>query len=258
MDKKTTQYLRRVMKDLYAQPISEEHLAGVIRTTRETYQKSGNLDSITFSDFLARQVRFIGAPVWLLHGLLLLLILLIFGQEHLRIFVDNTHRLLPVVLCCFSVFTAMTGIPYIGHSARYKMLELEISTPASLRRLLSARILIIGIGNAVLLAISFLLVRGKVEYGIIRISVYLILPYVIASCGSGIIQLYVHGNFQCLGCIIFSFALVMLILVMYQVQPAIFDREAVGVWSSLSIASIISFALILHRLFNKQQSYFNL
>ncbi len=132
-----------------------------MRASRIAYQNRRQREHIRYPAFLLRQVRFIGAPVWLLQGFLLLCAFWLFGFANIGTVSSLAPRHLPVLLGCFAVFIAMTSIPFIGRSAQHKMLETEMATRISIPKLLLTRIFIIGIGNVLLLTVSFLLALGE-------------------------------------------------------------------------------------------------
>ncbi len=68
MNKKLRSELQIALKDRPALQISEEHLAQTMREARLAYQNRRNRERIRYAAFLLRQVRFVGATVWLLQG----------------------------------------------------------------------------------------------------------------------------------------------------------------------------------------------
>jgi ABC-type antimicrobial peptide transport system permease subunit len=169
--------LQVALKDQPDLQISEEHLMQTMRQARMAYQNRRQRERIRYPAFLLRQVRFVGAPVWLLQGFLLLCAFWLFGFADIGTVSNLAPRHLPVLLGCFAVFIAMTSIPFIGRSVRYRMLETEMATRISIPKLLLARISIIGIGNVLLLAVSFLLASTKAEFGAGSVALYLLDAY---------------------------------------------------------------------------------
>jgi hypothetical protein len=233
MNKQLRSKLQAALKNQPALQISEEHLKQTIQATRIAYQNRRQQERIRYPAFLLRQVRFIGAPVWLLQGFLLLCACWVFGSAVTGTVSDLAPRHLPVLLGCFAVFISMTSIPFIGRSAHYQMLEIEIATRVSLPKLLLARILIIGIGDTLLLTVSFLLAKIRADYSAEYIAIYLLLPYLIACCGCLFIQIYTRGQHQGFTCTTFCFSLVALLMILYKVAPVVYEQTAIGVWGML-------------------------
>lgn len=254
MNKKLRSKLQAALKNQPALPISEEHLTQTIQAARMAYQNRRQQERIRYPAFLLRQVRFIGAPVWLLQGLLLLSACWLFGFAITGTISNLAPRHLPVLLGCFAVFISMAGIPFIGRSAQYRMLEVEMATRVSLPKLLLTRILIIGIGDVLLLTVSLLLARTGTEFGTGSIAIYLLLPYLIACCGCLLIQVYAHGRHQGFACTTFCFFLISLLFVLYKTSPAVYEQASVGVWGMLCAVCTVILVAGLFRLLHKAAS----
>ncbi|MDD3833445.1 MAG: hypothetical protein PHR18_06040 [Oscillospiraceae bacterium] len=254
MNKKLRSKLQAALKDQPALQISEEHLIQTMREARIAYQNRRHRERIRYSVFLLRQVRFVSAPVWLLQGLLLLGAFWLFGFADIGGFSNFAPRHLPVLLGCFAVFIAMTGIPFIGRSVQYKMLETEMATRISIPKLLLARIIIIGIGNTLLLKVSFLLASTKAELGTGSIAFYLLLPHLIACCGCLFIQAHAHSGQQGFACTAFCFSLVALLFVLYKTAPVVYDQTFVGIWGVLCAVCAVILITGIYRLLDKAAS----
>lgn len=254
MHKNMRSKLQAALKDQPALQISEEHLVQTMREARIAYQSRRQRERIRYPAFLLRQVRFVSAPVWLLQGLLLLCALWLFGFENMGSASDFAPRHLPILLGCFAVFIAMTGIPFIGRSAQYRMLETEMATRISIPKLLLTRIFIIGIGNVLLLTVSFFLARTKAEFGAGSIALYLLLPYLIACCGCLFIQAYAHSGQQGFACTAFCFSLTGLLFVLYKTAPVAYEQVSVGIWGMLCTVCVLILIIGIYRLLDKAAS----
>jgi hypothetical protein len=255
MNKKLRSELRVALKSQPDLKISEEHLIQTMRKTRMAYQSRKQRERIRYPAFLLRQVRFVGAPVWLLQGFLLLCAFLLFGFGDIGAVSNLAPRHLPVLLGCFAVFIAMSSIPFIGRSAQYRMLETEMATRISIPRLLLSRIFIIGVGNAFLLTVSFLLASTKAELGAGSIALYLLLPYLIACCGCLYIQAYAHCRQQGFVCTAFCFSLTTLLFILYKAAPVVYEQASVGIWSILCGICVVFFVIGIYRLLDKAASF---
>ncbi|MDD3833341.1 MAG: hypothetical protein PHR18_05490 [Oscillospiraceae bacterium] len=250
MNKKLRSKLQAALKDQSALQISEEHLIQTIRASRIAYQNRRQRERIRYPAFLLRQIRFVGAPVWLLQGFLLLCAFWLFGFGD----IGFAPRHLPVLLGCFAVFIAMTSIPFIGRSAQYRMLETEMATRISIPKLLLTRIFIIGVGNVLLLTVSFLLARTKAELGTGSVALYLLLPYLIACCGCLFIQTYSHRGYQGFVSTAFCFSLTALLFVLYKTAPVIYEQASVGIWGVLCALCVVILIIEIYRLLDKAAS----
>ena len=234
--------------------ISEEHLIQTMRASCIAYQNRRQRKRILYPTFLLRQVRFIGAPVWLLQGFLLLCAYWLFGFANIDTVSSLAPRHLPVLLGCFAVFIAMTSIPFIGRSAQHKMLETEMATRISIPKLLLARISIIGVGNALLLTVSFLLASTKAELGTGSIALYLLLPYLLACCGCLFIGVYAHKWYRGFISTAFCFSLTALLFVLYQAAPVVYDQTSVGIWGAVCALCAVILIMGIYRLLDKVAS----
>ena len=254
MNKNIRSKLQAALKDQPDLQISEEHLIQTMRASRMAYQSRRQRERIRYPAFLLRQVRFVGAPVWLLQGFLLLCAFWLFGFGDIGTVSNLAPRHLPVLLGCFAVFIAMTSIPFIGRSAQYRMLETEMATRISIPKLLLTRISIIGIGNILLLTVSFLLASTKVELGTGSIVLYLLLPYLIACCGCLFIQAYAHSGQQGFISTAFCFSLTALLFVLYKTAPVVYEQASVGIWGVLCAVCVVILIIGMVRLLNKAAS----
>lgn len=105
---------------------------------------------IGFPQFLSMQIRFIGWKVWAVQGTSLLVICGLLSRLFGRGFWREPQSV-AAVLFCLSVLVFMTAPPFLYRSVRYRMQEVEAAARFSSVRLLMARLIIIGTGDAVLL-----------------------------------------------------------------------------------------------------------
>ena len=254
MHKNMRSKLLAALKDHPDLQISEEHLIQTMRASRIAYQSRIQRERIRYPAFLLRQVRFVGAPVWLLQGFFLLCTFWLLGLGDIGTASNLTPRHLPVLLGCFAVFIAMTGIPFIGRSAQYRMLETEMAARISFPKLLLSRIFIIGIGNVLLLTVSFLFASTKAELGTGSIALYLLLPYLIACCGCLFIQAYAHRGSQGFVSTAFCFSLTALLFVLYKTAPVVYEQTSVRIWGVLCAVCAVILIIGMARLLNKAAS----
>lgn len=254
MNRKLRSKLQTELKNQPDLQIAEQHLTQTMRETRIAYRSRRQGERIRYIAFLLRQVRFVGAAVWMFQGFLLLCAFWLFRFADMRTVSNFDPRHLPVLLGCFAVFVSVTSIPFIGRSIQYRMLEMEMVTRISISKLLLTRIFIIGIGNVLLLTVSFLLVRTKTEFGTESVALYLLLPYLIASCGCLFIQTYAHSWYQGFVSTAFFFSLIALLLVLYKTAPVIYEQASIGVWGGLCVLCGIILIIGIYRLLDKATS----
>lgn len=159
---------------------------------------------INFTEFLKRQVRFIGWKIWLMQGVLLSMLYAFFS-----VYIVGSIRYTAYFLCCLSVLVILSAAPIFYRSIRYTMYEVEIASRFSVVRLLLAKILIIGAGDVVLLTLFLWITVFYSGMRTERALLYILLPALVS--GAGLLYLLGHTpaeRFQSksigLGCALFG------------------------------------------------------
>ena len=120
-------------------------------------------------EFLARQLCYIEKWVWVLSGMLMLFIVWVCSR--------NTGNY-PFAL---TPLLAVGILAETGRSYRWKMAELEHAARFSLRSIVLARMFLVGlIDTAGLLIVTFA-VRSYLTYSLIRVFLYMMVPYLLAA-----------------------------------------------------------------------------
>ncbi len=124
---------------------------------------------ISHKEFLAIQLFYIKKWVWVLSGILLLFIAWVCSRN-----AGNYPFALTSLLAA--------GILYeTGRSGRYSMTELEQAARFSARSVLLARAFLLGAINTAGLVIIILVVRPFYSYPVIRVFLYMMVPYLTAA-----------------------------------------------------------------------------
>ncbi|MBR3166055.1 MAG: hypothetical protein IKF16_07785 [Lachnospiraceae bacterium] len=124
---------------------------------------------ISHKEFLAIQLFYIKKWVWVLSGILLLFIAWVCSRN-----AGNYPFALTPLLAA--------GILYeTGRSGRYSMTELEQAARFSARSVLLARAFLLGAINTAGLVIIILVVRHFYSYPVIRVFLYMMVPYLTAA-----------------------------------------------------------------------------
>lgn len=160
--------------------------AAALLARKEAYSRRQRL---SFPQFLSMQIRFIGWKVWAVQGASLLavcwLLSDLFGQEYWK-----DPQSVAELLVCLSLLTFMTAPPFLYRSIRYRMQEVEAAARFSSVRLLVARLIIIGIGDAALLSGILLTAAAKTALQTGSAVIAIIFPFLLASSGC----LYLLGH----------------------------------------------------------------
>lgn len=118
---------------------------------RQETRKRKNRQRITFMQFLRMQVRFVGWKVWTIQGAALIMICWMMVRLYGEGYWTNPQSVASV-LGSLSVLVFMTIPPFLYRSNRYGMQEVEAATRFSSSRLLLARFIIVGAGDAALVS----------------------------------------------------------------------------------------------------------
>lgn len=164
-------------------------MAAAVLLARQQANERSRQRRISFPRFLFLQIRFLGWKIWAVQGALLLGACVwmssLFGQGYWK-----EPQSVEGLLFCLSVLVFMTAPPFLYRSVRYGMQEVEGAARFSSLRLLMARLIIIGVGDAVMLAGILLvaMVKTTLQPGSAVLSVGL--PFLLASS----VCLYLLGH----------------------------------------------------------------
>ena len=120
-------------------------------------------------EFVAGQIPYIEKWTWVLSVLLL-------------VFLTEVCRLRPGNYpFAMTPFLAAGALVQTVRSFRWKMAEMECAARFSLRSVMLARLFIVGIFNTLGLLIVILLVRPCFSYSLLRVFLYMMVPYLTAA-----------------------------------------------------------------------------
>ena len=126
-------------------------------------------EAINHGEFLLRQFFYVGKWIWLLSAVLLLCITgICYGNTG-----NYPFALTPLLAAGILVET--------GRSFRWKMAELEYTARFSLRSVMLARMFLVGIVETAGLLVVIWVVRPWFSYSLIRVFLYMMVPYLAAS-----------------------------------------------------------------------------
>ena len=131
---------------------------------------------INHGDFLLRQFLYVGKWIWLLSAVLLLCITgICYGNTG-----NYPFALTPLLAAGILVET--------GRSFRWKMAELEYTARFSLRSVMLARMFLVGVVETAGLMLVVLVVRPWFSYSLIRVFLYMMVPYLAASLSGSVYE----------------------------------------------------------------------
>lgn len=117
-----------------------------------------------FTEFLIRQIPFIGWKMWSIQALVMITALIFFcGTD--RGAVDMTWlltgRQLAFWVGALGTVMAMIGIPYVMQSFRYRMYEMEKTAKNGFARMLLSRMVVLSVGDLVTVLLCMIMISSK-------------------------------------------------------------------------------------------------
>lgn len=169
--------------------IREAHLKETLLSARQEMCRKSKRERVKFRTFLLLQIRFIGWKIWLVQGLILTTICSMLSIFFGNILLHNQEHI-AMLLSGIAILVLMMAIPFIHRSQRYKMHEIEVATYFSSIKLLTAKLLIIAVGDIFMLIGIFLLTILKTQLNTGSVLLYLLFPFLLAGYGC----LYLIGH----------------------------------------------------------------
>lgn len=143
---------------------------------------------IPFSRFLVKQIGFTWRNLWILQGIFLMILRILLARFY-RDAIMPLHLI--KILACLSILILISALPLLYRSVRYRMQEIEAASRFSGVRLLLARLIVIGIGDACLLAGIFITTVLKTILPAGSVAFFLCFPFLLAGGGC----LYLLGHY---------------------------------------------------------------
>lgn len=189
------------MRDLLQQysvpPYDPEKMQQTIRLARQAYHDRLLSKRIGFWEFIRMQVRFIGRWVWLaqtslVFGFFILLTVYHLGQTDLQ---DTL-----LFFSAASPLIAFVGFPELLKSYAHEMDEIESCCRFSMRKLMGARMLILGLADLFCLTVILVISSIHSHAPILQFLLYLFVPFNLTCCGCLTVLSHVkskQGGYYC-------------------------------------------------------------
>lgn len=160
--------------------INEAHFDRTITLAQKEALLRQGRERISFFYFLWKQIKFMGYKLWIGQGIFLFLI-----NRLLAGLYESLARPLNMVkvLFCLSVLVIITVLPFLYHSVRYQMQEIEAASRFSCAKLLLAKLIVIGIGDISVLGGIFLTTIIRTSLPAESAFLYLCFPFLLAGSG---------------------------------------------------------------------------
>lgn len=228
--------LRSTMQEVEL-PVRNEHLQKTISLAKNEWKERVVRPRITFSKFLAAQIKFVGWKIWLAQAIVVLC--LSFLLVYLGDYILNNPRNGALLLCSISILVLMSAFPFIQRSVRYKMYEIETATRFSATKQLLAKLLIIGIGDISMLCsiVCVAIINTPLETK--SILLYLLLPFLIAS--SGLLYLIGHTPIEKISqnSVVICMVLFLAFTILGKTYPIVFKQTFSFKWAAICVILIL-------------------
>ncbi len=244
MDEK---FLVKLQDTLQRNPvIDESHLKRTLTKAEMELSKRKKRDRIGFLEFFIRQIKYLSVPIWCLQGILLFFLLSTLGYLYGALAMTSEKQL-AVLLCSCVILILLTTIPVIERSIRYQMNMVEAATKFSIKSILAAKLLTIGLGDGAMIVAVMLFTVKQTSLSILQAITYLMVPFLLLSS----VALYLIGHVAVekyvKGCVTASMILFLVVFLLGENSPWIL-KEAF-------ITERVVFCLVLCVVLLKQIQY---
>ena len=227
---------------LFSVPVYDcDEFQKTIQAAEKVYCENLMSKRIGFREFISMQVRFISRWVWLAQAAFLLLFILLLSQYH---FEKNDIQPIFLLFSFVAPLIAFIGFPEILKSYSHNMDEIEICTRFSICKLMSVRMLIIGLAD--LCCLTVILTASAISNGtlILRMILYLFVPFNLTCSGCLSVLNHVRSKYSeyycaavCLICIAVFCKLSFL--------KAFYVTATTGIWMIMFLITIVYFVIEL-------------
>ncbi|MDI6619577.1 MAG: hypothetical protein QME45_13075 [Clostridiales bacterium] len=216
-----------------------------IQLAKKCYSEKLISERIGFWRFIAVQVRFIERWVWLAQAASFLLFLFLLKQYHF-----GKYDMQPVFLLFSSVapMIAFIGFPEVLKSYSHNMEEIESCTRFSIRKLMGARMLILGLAD--LCCLTAILAASAASNGalLLRMILYLFVPFNLTCCACLTVIEHVKNRYDGYLCAIICIICIIVFRKLSFMKDC-YEATATGIWTIMFLVSIGYLAIEIVRTF---------
>lgn len=230
-DRKIRDYLQQYQ----VPPYDPKKMQQTIRLARQAYRGRLLSKRIGFWEFIRMQVHFIGRWVWLAQAMLVLgFLILLTGSQ----FGKTGLQYILLLFSAISPMLAFVGFPELMKSYAYGMEEIESCTRFSMRKLMEARMLILGLADLFCLTVILLISTAHDGSFVLRMILYLFVPFNLTCCGCLTVLSHVksrQGGYYCGAiCVLCMTAFGALSFV-----EKYYETAATGIWIAMFILTLV-------------------
>lgn len=231
--------MHETLKQFSVPDYDRHKLQETIKVSIEAYKGNFFSRRIDFGDFIRMQVRFIGGWIWIIQAMILIGFLVLISQNNFE--GDNLKNIV-VLFSLAAPMIAFVGFPELLKSYAHDMEEIELCTRFSMRKLIAARMIILGFVDlfclTIILAVSAF---HNDSVFIFRMILYLVVPFNVTCCGCITVMNHVksrQGGYYC-GIICF---LCMAVFGWLSFVKSYYETVSQGVWLIMFLITTFYFA----------------
>lgn len=203
-----------------------EYFEAPIPERKRAFVRQLGLQKMNLFHVIAMQARYISKWVWIFSGLF-------FGCTY---WVSQMANITYVSMLLAAIpFLVMISVTETTRSYRYGMEELELSARFSLKSIVFARMMVLGLGNFVVLAGAFGLLGSNAQINIVHIMT----PYFLTAGGSFYIVRNLRGAESTLPCMALSIVVCVLEVYLPWQFEMIFAPENLWLWAGVCVIGIM-------------------
>lgn len=227
--------------------MEERQREAVILAARQAYRAASPKRRISFWQFMAGQARFLGWKIWGMQAAALAAMYVFIYTFCNGDVAYVLERRLPVLLCFGSVILLFPTLPMLVRSRRYQMAETEQVCRFSSNRLMIARLLMIGAGDFLTLALLFSFTVAGIGGNPGIVVLYLLVPFLIL--GSIYITIAVHVEIQYVlkACLAAGMIAVAALLFLYYFCYSFYEHSFGAGWAAVCAAAVLWDIIQLNR-----------
>lgn len=227
-----------------------KHFEDTVLLAREKAEQRQKRARISFGYFVLKQIKFIGWRIWGVQGIVLLTAGFLFF--HLYDGICSPVNMAKLLLC-LSVLVFMTAPPFLYRSVRWRMQEIEAAGRLSPVKLLTARLIVIGVGDIGMLCGIFFAVAIKTSLRTGSVLLYLCFPFLLVCGGC----LFMLGHFTPKRFLEGSMGFCQFWILVFSVMPEwckILRQPFSGGWV-VACAVLFAFCVLQYRYIIRDSSY---
>lgn len=223
-EKKIQEYTEYVQKKC----VRESAVLETIRGSEDAFIRQEDR-LLTYAEFLYQQIRYIGKRWWILQGLVLAFLLLMLNDAD-GIYAQRTMG------AGASLFVILI-IPELWKNRRSSAMEIEGTSFYSLRQIYSARILLLGMADLLLLTLFYAAAAWTAQLSLGTFIINFVVPFNISCCICFRVLCSRRAEMEYVaGIICLAWASLWMMILG---QDQIYEKIAVPVWAGLLICSLV-------------------